>query len=153
MPSEMKLTPRSPDEATKQRNEAAGHTLCGHCEGTGNELYAMYRRCPKCGGSGVAVKYGELSSLGRWWAERRELRERKKLGRAYRAPRDWNIEARWRISRWFGIGQYFGGAETCYRCGVTASDIDYEVRRVRPFRIECYDRSTCDEMRKEWEDA
>lgn len=25
---------------------------CEWCNGTGNELYAMYRRCPKCGGTG-----------------------------------------------------------------------------------------------------
>ena len=139
----------SPDEATKRRNEEAGHTLCGHCNGTGNELYSMYRACPECGGDGVAVKYGELSSLGRWLAERRDRRERRKLERAYRAPRDWSIEVRWRLSRWFGIGQCFGAKEACWRCHCYGSDSEYEVRRVRPFRIECLDRKTCDEMADE----
>lgn len=28
---------------------------CERCDGTGNEFYAMYHRCPKCGGSGRAA--------------------------------------------------------------------------------------------------
>jgi hypothetical protein len=141
---------RAGDEVRRRDNERAGHTLCGGCGGTGNELYAMYRPCSDCGGGGIAVKWGELSRLGRRLAERKERRERKELERQYRAPRDWGLEIRWRISRWFGIGQCFGGAETCHRCQVTASDIDYEVRRVRPFRVECLDREMCDEMKTEW---
>jgi hypothetical protein len=143
------LTHRTPDEERQRSNEAAGHTPCGHCEGTGNELYAMYRCCPECGGSGIEVEYGELSPLGRWWAERREQRERKRLARKYAPPRDWRLEIAWRASRWFGIGQCFGGAETCHRCGAPAGDIDYEVRRVRPFRVECLDRAMCDDARAE----
>ena len=27
--------------------------LCDYCEATGNEFYAMYRVCSKCGGIGV----------------------------------------------------------------------------------------------------
>jgi hypothetical protein len=32
--------------------------LCGRCHGTGNELYAMYRQCPECGGFGVVEAEG-----------------------------------------------------------------------------------------------
>lgn len=28
---------------------------CERCDGTGNELYAMYRQCSDCGGSGKAA--------------------------------------------------------------------------------------------------
>lgn len=31
-----------------------GKDLCDRCKGTGNELFAMYRRCEDCGGSGEA---------------------------------------------------------------------------------------------------
>ncbi len=46
------------DNLRRQENEkqvAADPTLilCEWCGGTGNELYAMYRTCPKCGGDGV----------------------------------------------------------------------------------------------------
>ena len=27
--------------------------LCTHCEGTGNEFFSMYRKCPKCKGTGI----------------------------------------------------------------------------------------------------
>ena len=30
--------------------------LCKWCGGTGNELYSMYRQCPKCGGRGTLPK-------------------------------------------------------------------------------------------------
>jgi len=137
------------DAAVRRRNEEAGHTLCGHCSGTGNELYAMYRTCPECDG-GIAVRYGELSSFGKWCAERKEERERKRLARKYRAPRDWEIEIRWRLSRWLGIGQCFHGSkDTCRHCEVWAHDVDYEVRRVGPFRCECIDRQMCREMADE----
>jgi hypothetical protein len=138
------------DAAVQRRNREGGHTLCEWCGGTGNELYAMYRVCPKCGGDGIAVKYGELSSLGRWWAERCDLRERKRRERELRAPRDWKLEAQWRLSRWFGIGQCFGGYEECRYCHVQAYEVDYDFRRVAPFRAECRDRKTCEEMQREW---
>ena len=49
------------DNARKAENEkvvAADSTLmlCSWCHGTGNELYAMYRQCPECGGVGVVDK-------------------------------------------------------------------------------------------------
>jgi hypothetical protein len=148
------VTHRTPDEECRRRNEEAGHTLCDHCNGTGNELYSMYRTCPECGGNGIEVEYGELSSLGRWWAERRERLERKRLARKYRAPRDWKVEIAWRLSRWFGIGQCFHGSEDqCHLCGAPAGDIDYEVRRVGPFRVECSDREMCAESAREMEEA
>lgn len=31
-----------------------GKTLCSRCEGTGNELFSMYKACEDCGGSGEA---------------------------------------------------------------------------------------------------
>lgn len=42
------------DEARYEANVAAGHKLCARCDGCGNELYSMYRRCQDCGGSGQA---------------------------------------------------------------------------------------------------
>lgn len=139
-----------PDGERRRANEAAGHTLCDHCNGTGNELYAMYRACPECGGSGIEVEYGELSDFARFRAERRKARERKRRERKLRPPRDWSVEIAWRLSRWFGIGQCFHGSkDQCHRCGAPAGDIDYEVRRVAPFRVECLDRQFCDEMANE----
>lgn len=143
------VTHMSPDEATKRRNGEAGHTLCQHCEGTGNELYSMYRSCPECGGCGYTVYLGERSRLVRKLILRREARDRRSALRALCGPRDWNIEIRWRISRWFGVGQCFGGYEECHRCHAPAGDIDYEVRRVRPFRIECLDAQSCSEAAAE----
>jgi hypothetical protein len=142
------LTHMSPDEATKRRNEEAGHTLCEHCSGTGNELYSMYRSCRQCGGCGYTVYLGERPALVRRFILWRESRQRR---RALRGPRDWKLETHWRLSRWFGIGQCFGAYEECHRCHAPASDIDYEVRRVRPFRIECLDAEMCREMRAEEE--
>ncbi len=138
------------DAEKKLGNEQAGHTLCEHCEGTGNELYAMYRACPECGGDGIAVRYGELTALGRWWAERCERVERKRLARKYAPPRDWKLEIGWRVSRWFGIGHCFHGSkDRCRHCETWASDADYEVRRVGPFRSECIDRDMCRESVEE----
>lgn len=44
------------DIAQAQRNKQAGEPICKRCEGTGNELFAMYRKCSACGGSGVAQR-------------------------------------------------------------------------------------------------
>jgi hypothetical protein len=142
----------TPDRETRAHNEAAGHTLCEHCNGTGNELCSMYRACPECSG-GIAVKYGELTALGRWWAERREQWERKRRAREYAPPRDWKLEISWRLSRWFGIGHTFHGSEECHRCHAPACDIDYDLRRVAPFRAICRDHQMCDEGLKEMEAA
>ena len=43
------------DGTCRNDNIKAGKPLCGHCVGTGNELYSMYRKCPKCNGTGVEV--------------------------------------------------------------------------------------------------
>jgi len=40
------------DYQHKNDNIKAGVKLCKHCGGTGNELYSMYRKCPKCNGTG-----------------------------------------------------------------------------------------------------
>jgi hypothetical protein len=136
---------RAGDEVQRRENERAGHTLCGNCGGTGNELYAMYRPCSECSG-GIVVRYGERRAVVRAYLLRRETRRQKK---ARRGPRDWKLETYWRLSRWFGVGQCFGGYEECHRCGCPAGDNDYEMRRVRPFRVECLCSETCDEMAKE----
>lgn len=41
------------DQLRRADNLAAGHRLCARCDGTGNELYSMWKRCTTCGGSGV----------------------------------------------------------------------------------------------------
>lgn len=42
------------DVHRRNQNIDDGATLCKRCNGTGNELYSMYRACADCGGSGVA---------------------------------------------------------------------------------------------------
>ena len=39
----------------EQRNEniSKRKKLCRWCDGTGNEMFSMYRRCPVCDGSGI----------------------------------------------------------------------------------------------------
>lgn len=44
------------DQMTRKLNEKESKPLCERCKGTGNELYAMYRKCKACGGSGVKPK-------------------------------------------------------------------------------------------------
>ena len=44
------------DRARKADNVAAGRTLCRRCDGTGNQLYAMFQTCFDCGGSGVLTE-------------------------------------------------------------------------------------------------
>lgn len=41
-----------PDEIKRNKNIDAGRTLCPRCDGTGNELWSMYRRCEQCDGKG-----------------------------------------------------------------------------------------------------
>lgn len=33
-------------------NLQKGATLCTNCDGTGNEFFSMYHKCPQCGGTG-----------------------------------------------------------------------------------------------------
>ena len=40
------------DYAKRNQNVESGNILCEHCCGTGNELFSMYRKCPKCNGIG-----------------------------------------------------------------------------------------------------
>ena len=40
------------DELVRFENIKAGRELCKRCDGTGNEVFFMYRRCTKCGGKG-----------------------------------------------------------------------------------------------------
>lgn len=40
------------DELRAAENRAKGLNRCDHCEGTGNELKSMYRKCPACEGRG-----------------------------------------------------------------------------------------------------
>ena len=73
------------DQLKRRDNAEAGHTLCRRCEGTGNELFAMYRKCSACGGTGVAEYAVEqlergwqsaMSDLERVLRERNEARAR-----------------------------------------------------------------------------
>ena len=127
-----------PDGERRRANEAAGHTLCGHCNGTGNELYSMYRACSECGGSGIAVKYGALSPLMRRLVERRDRRRREKALKELRPPRDLRMSFRCWLSYWFGVGDYFHDRrDECCRCHGLPSDVDFEMRRVGPRKAEC----------------
>jgi len=40
------------DEKIRFDNIKAGRELCKRCDGTGNEVFSMYRRCTECGGRG-----------------------------------------------------------------------------------------------------
>ena len=132
---------RSPDLIRQRDNRRAGHTLCDRCEGTGNELFSMFKACSDCGGSVIKVWHGERSALVRRyldWRSRRRLRAER--------PFNLNSAVRWRLSRWFGIGDWFADPkDACCRCGVWPSDCDFGLRRVRPFRAECLEREMCDE--------
>ncbi len=41
------------DVLTRNENIDKGKTLCKRCEGTGNELFSMYRKCTDCNGTGI----------------------------------------------------------------------------------------------------
>ena len=43
---------RRNDNVIKDKN------LCSNCDGTGNELMSMYRKCPVCNGIGIFRKTG-----------------------------------------------------------------------------------------------
>jgi hypothetical protein len=51
------------DLATALRNWLEGARLCARCNGTGNELWSMYRSCEDCGGSGVSQDEAEAPTL------------------------------------------------------------------------------------------
>lgn len=42
------------DYKTRNKNIIGGWELCERCDGTGNELFSMYRQCEDCQGSGRA---------------------------------------------------------------------------------------------------
>jgi len=42
------------DYARRNANVALRAWLCGRCDGTGNDLYAMWHKCSRCGGLGLA---------------------------------------------------------------------------------------------------
>lgn len=129
------------DRRIQETNERAGHRLCRRCEGTGNELYAMKRKCQECGGSGIAERFGMYPALVRWLLRRHERRSQL---RAFRRPRDRRVEARFWLSYLLGIGHWFNDRhDRCRHCGATPSDIDFEMRRVAPFRAECADHEMC----------
>ncbi len=44
------------DEAIYIANKEAGLSICEDCHGRGNELYSMYRKCPRCDGTGNLEK-------------------------------------------------------------------------------------------------
>jgi hypothetical protein len=122
------------DQHLRAANEKAGWKLCGHCNGTGNELYAMYRACPECGGSGQAGEPPIKVRLGRWWRERRQTWR----------DREWVAWLHWLASYYFGIGHWFrDGRDSCRVCECLPSDVDFEMRRVGPRRAECCDQKSC----------
>jgi DnaJ-class molecular chaperone len=45
-----------PDVATRNENIGNNKELCKRCDGTGNELFSMYRKCSDCNGTGIARK-------------------------------------------------------------------------------------------------
>jgi DnaJ-class molecular chaperone len=44
------------DNKKRENNIKNKKKLCHWCDGTGNELYSMYRKCPKCNGTGIKTK-------------------------------------------------------------------------------------------------
>ena len=54
------------DQIHRRRLIDAGVPLCPHCDGTGNELYSMYHRCPLCLGSGEARRLGPPAPRVPW---------------------------------------------------------------------------------------
>ena len=63
-------SPMDMDKKKRQANIEAGHALCKQCNGTGNELYHLYRACSACEGTGrlkrvqkkVKEKYDEFQN-------------------------------------------------------------------------------------------
>lgn len=41
------------DYQKRNENVEEGEILCPKCDGTGNELFSMFRRCSECGGTGI----------------------------------------------------------------------------------------------------
>jgi len=153
------------DQQVRRASERAGWKLCGHCNGTGNELYAMYRACPKCGGSGHVGEPPMKVRLSRWVTERKyrikaivlpqspsEVPVWIRCGLGIGADADgvaawhWASKLRWAVSRYLCIGQWFrDGRDDCHRCGTQPSDVDFLMRRVGFRRAECIDPGECRE--------
>jgi hypothetical protein len=124
------------DQLRRLANERAGHTLCKHCNGTGNELYSMYRACPECGGNGIAERFGRHPALIRRLALCREWNLRRRALRMTSWP-GWKDEARLRLSYWLGISHWFtDNRDRCCRCDALPSDVDFEMLRIGPRRAE-----------------
>ena len=56
--------PTNMDDRARKQNEIfveinKGFVLCSRCDGTGNELFWMYRRCSGCAGQGVLTIVGD----------------------------------------------------------------------------------------------
>ena len=43
------------DYSTRNENISNNRKLCDRCDGTGNELFSMYRRCINCDGHGFVI--------------------------------------------------------------------------------------------------
>jgi len=41
------------DYQRRNENVVKGLDLCERCDGTGNELYSMYKKCSQCSGTGI----------------------------------------------------------------------------------------------------
>ena len=48
--------PMRSDYALRNRLIEEGRRLCRKCDGTGNEIFAHYRRCSRCDGTGIEPK-------------------------------------------------------------------------------------------------
>lgn len=124
------------DQQVRLANEKAGWKLCGRCKGTGNELYSMYRACSGCGGSGQTGEPPLRVRFERWWRQKR---------RTYR-DRNWRSWLHWLASYYVGIGHWFrDGRDNCRHCDARPSDVDFEMRRMGPFRAECVESKACAE--------
>jgi hypothetical protein len=137
------------DQQVRAANERAGWKLCEHCNGTGNELYAMYRAGPKCGGDG---RTGEPPFRVR--VARKADRCRAWFGMTFgfgphadgQARSRFVSNLRWAASHYLCIGQWFwDGRDNCHRCDAMPSDVDFLMRRVGFRRAECIDSGECQE--------
>lgn len=163
------------DQQVRRANEKAGWKLCEHCNGTGNELYAMYRACPKCGGSGHVGDPPLKVRLSRWVAERKRRIELA-IWHAPKRPAEvpmwcrhglgigadgngvaawkWASNLRWAASHYLCIGQWFwDGRDDCHRCEAQPSDVDFLMRRVGVRRAECIETDVCREAQAETEET
>ena len=44
------------DYVKRNNNVKQGKLLCNRCDGTGNELFSMYKKCSECNGEGYKLE-------------------------------------------------------------------------------------------------